>query len=716
MIAYCPDCGAKYELPDERKGIKFRCKKCSGTVCTDDLRRVECFKPFGDLPETAAPKKDAPVAPPPAPAKPAPATFAPALEKLSLDSYDSKSLDALEDDLFDFSDTGELRADLAREAVAEVTAQKTAQRPAPVQKPAPKAQEKEPPVQEEEKPVPEAAPELEDDDFFGEELAAPAEAEAFVEEPAPAPVAAVEDDEELAEDEDDLISFDEDEEPLDLAVAEEELEEQADEIVVEDEIEAEEFSALEEEPAPAPAPVVAADDEDELAEDEDDLLSFNEEEEEPLALAVDEEELAEEEIAEEEVYSEELSAFEEEPAPAPVAAVEDEDEEELAEDEDDLLSFDEEEPTLDEFEGSNELDALEPLPESGGEPEVFELPGTVELSEPETFELAGETGDLLAADEDGLLIGDEADGSAAAGIAEINSAQTQRITPAAPVAVKPGQKIVHDDNDLDFLTDDDDDLPVAEIVDIHAVFPRHQRELGGVCESCNARYRLPAHYSDRRKLRCAVCAGKVLLGAAAEEFLRAAAEREAQEVAETAAATRMETPQSAGADDLLEVGGEAGLCEELDISAGEALEAEEVADSASAPEAAMELDLGEIGDDFTDDEVELDIAVEDDDISFEDEPEAAELAEVEAEQVVAEEQAPVGLRNSERPQRSAPRQEVQEAEDDDEDLFDFGEATGLANVVTGSDSSLFSAINTDSARGKKKGEDGEEEEDDLIDW
>ena len=100
MIAYCPDCGAKYELPDERKGIKFRCKKCSGTVCTDDLRRVECFKPFGDLPETAAPKKDAPVAPPPAPAKPAPATFAPALEKLSLDSYDSKTLDALEDDLF----------------------------------------------------------------------------------------------------------------------------------------------------------------------------------------------------------------------------------------------------------------------------------------------------------------------------------------------------------------------------------------------------------------------------------------------------------------------------------------------------------------------------------------------------------------------------------------------------------------------------------------
>lgn len=34
MIAICPECSKKYRLPDEKIGIKFRCKKCSGVVDT----------------------------------------------------------------------------------------------------------------------------------------------------------------------------------------------------------------------------------------------------------------------------------------------------------------------------------------------------------------------------------------------------------------------------------------------------------------------------------------------------------------------------------------------------------------------------------------------------------------------------------------------------------------------------------------------------------
>ncbi len=839
MITYCPECKAKYDLPDSRKGIKFRCKICGGTVYTDDLRRLECIDPFGieDAPSSASKP-----APKPAPNLPG---FKPAAQ-----AFDTHSkLDDMENDLFDFSDTRSMPADIARQAVEEADA---AARPAavkkpvvpvapvapiapvvpaaanasstsksataapgkaaaPASKPAPVTSVKSaaeakaestavtPPVVpaapvtpvtpvtpvEPVEPVEPVAPALPAKEEKKAEKTAifknePEEEEALFDFGDEVPQAVVSQqqvssmpEEEFGED--DLMDFGGEESPAASAatinpvetpeeLAEETLtldEEPAttNELLIEEEPETptmekpespvapaapavEEFAVLEEE---EPAALEELSDEllpmEELIADEPSSEAESSPEELPataeeiaIAAAEPAESMEEsEDLLVEEETTDELAAVdevlpEELPATAEEIAIAAEGPADLTEESEDLLL---EEPVAEVAAPMEEIQeeelTEEPILEETLEVEEALEPVARDESAEEPMEPGAEAeavADKDAQDEDfgfdEAIAGETpaADRGAVESFPEETQDLPEAEEPAAAAssefaaAVSRWRKVIHDDNDLEFLDEEPAGLPEAPVVDLHALFPPRLREVKAVCSACNARYHLPEHYSNRRKLRCAVCSQPVMVLPAGEDFPPLPAVPEAlespapfeddanllgqmpaePEVVDTASEELEEAEAVAAVAEFeAEVVEEAGVVEEIVDTL-----AEETRDTCEQAE-KVELDLGELDEEAG--ELDLDAALEQ-------APEQPAAPAIEPEE----------QRSSHRPRRMEmkPRPEAGKEEDA---LFDFGDATGLANVVTGSDSSVYSPITNDTAAEmrKKKKADGEKDED-LIDW
>lgn len=839
MITYCPECKAKYDLPDSRKGVKFRCKICGGTVYTDDLRRVECLDPFGI--------EAAKTAPAPKPAAPNVPGVKPAAQ-----AFESHSkLDAMEDDLFDFSDTRSMSGDIARQAVEEAEAEaRKAQKPA-----APAAAKPAATTQASSAKTPAAKPSVPAASAASAAPAAPVAPVApvvakapepqpvqeaktektaiFKSEPLPEPQEAEEELFDFGEDapqttvsqqqvaampdegfgegeeEDALIDFGEEtpatavQEPLaaeepaisadafglseepatsELSTPDEELILDEELLPVEEPVAAAPEPLVMDEPLALEEPAVLEEPEAEqplsLAEEEptpDEELPLEEEllpleqAEEPVAAALDlgtedeavgldalqvEEELA---VEDELIASEPLLEEELEEAPATVeeialAAAEPDDlladeveetvvalsAEEMAvapapaaepelEEADDLLA-EELEPADEELAVLDGMEEAQPEVQPEVQQEVQQEPAAVvdELVEmedaleaqPEPVEAPIELDAAQAsAEPDEAIVFDTEDVAEPALSGKEDFAQ----------AVARWRKVIHDDNDLQFVDDDPADLPEAPVVDLHALFPPRKREVRAVCSACNARYHLPEHYSGRRKLRCAVCSQPVSVLPVGADFpplpvLPEALESPAEALEELTEA--MPEPVESQA-----------LAEAEAVAAVEAFEAEVVADAEAeavvetfeeeealalepAAEAAgepdeVELDLGELDGQTPQEEGELDL-----DAALEEEAgtEMSAAPEVSEPSAPAPQEDVAKASSARRPQRMEIKPRPKAGEEDDS-LFDFGDATGLANVITGSDSSVYSPITNDTAAEmkKKKKTDGEQDED-LIDW
>ncbi|MBP5232343.1 MAG: hypothetical protein J6333_02945, partial [Planctomycetes bacterium] len=150
---FCPECQARYRIPDERQGIKFRCKKCQKAIVYTDPKRRNSLPPSShsvvytassfepEPPAKHAAPKAAPAATAPKPApKPTGGKDRKVVSGLTSNifrsgdaHFDTVMMDALDDELFDFSDTQILRLkrdeadDALRKKAEEALARKKAE-------------------------------------------------------------------------------------------------------------------------------------------------------------------------------------------------------------------------------------------------------------------------------------------------------------------------------------------------------------------------------------------------------------------------------------------------------------------------------------------------------------------------------------------------------------------------------------------------------------
>ncbi len=567
MISFCGKCKAKYTLPDERKGIRFRCKTCGNVVYTDDKRRIE------SVPAVAS--KPAPV-----PVKPEP--------KAEFKAKNTAMFDALEDDLFDFSDSSALRDDVVSQAIAEANAEQEAEQRAaadkaqakklqelkPVQKSKPVAPKPmanpaalkvKPEVKPETKPAPEKAanaaphkPESEKKSAapkgagksgmsksgkfkLGKPMPAHPAGKArpssvrmkgkpfgAKKSPVPAPSEPVDveginipvENSGAKNDETVIAAADQT-----VTVFAESLKD-----IQPDESSAEIAAVKDESAELAVLPESSA-----VAENTDDEFALEDEVEEevvPQATAP----VAEEDSSD----SEDILFFDDESsAEVPAAEVEDV-KESVVDDADDALSFsDEEDETLSPVELAV---AEEPLVSAEDNAEELELDisGVDDLAAVDGLELEIEIqSDETPFEEDGVApseVGaeekaevpdeevclavedksavDEAGAELSEGAGEVvltddvaNEPAEINAEPGGAVAVMDSSegKIIFGEEDLDFF-ESDEKFELAPVVDLAEVFPLNQRILLATCKKCDAKYRLPEKYGNSSsRFACALC-------------------------------------------------------------------------------------------------------------------------------------------------------------------------------------------------------------------
>lgn len=564
MIVFCAHCHAKYDIPLTRKGIKFRCKTCRSVVYTDDERAVK------ELPQSPAHHPHA---------HPHSNSAHSGMHTENINNRPATGkttmLDALDEDLFDFSDSANLRETLAHEAVKEadsekiISAEEEAKSLQAGAAPAGFVPRKKKSISKRKKRT----------DFT--KISKPAQTETTSEENKGEPTAQSVTDTQQE-------SAAENNEPEIQLSAQETQPEQATAGSSEEPVHEE---AEPTQPSVQLTPQPEGDKAIEAASDE-----ANENIEEEITIELDPD------------------------GDLEITSIEDIN-------------------ALDEIKLEYELEAQEPEQQE-------EKAETTQSREP------ADTGAEAAA---------EAEISAE----EETPEQDQNQSCPHSHAETKVHKIIHDEDDLEFIDTDPAELEEACLVSLQDEFPEGEREVAVSCPSCHATYQLPHRYTAKgSRLHCAIC------------------------------------------DDTVEISLEEAA-DESACAAHNAADKDEISPTLSGAESEPE--ASKPGDTEKSDKPES----ENTSIT----PNSAERATKEESQKTTEHQSDLedlsqSSRISNRPVRKKPETRVLS---DDDNLFDFGEATALASQLTGEDSSIFKGMITGASTSSGKKEDTDDGEE-LVQW